>query len=680
MRTFFEPGSVVIYGASSTPGKVGYQMLVSLKSSFQGEIYPIHPNKDRLMGVQAYKSLDDVPETPELAVIALPATMVPDIIAQCGKKGTKRAVIISGGFKESGAEGEKLQKELLDAARQHGVRLIGPNCVGIYNPSIGLDIFFQPKYAMLRPLPGPVAFLTQSGTYGLSLLEWLAEEGIGVSRFASWGNRVDVDEVEMLDFLATDNATRVVVLYIEGLTRGAEFLGAVSRLARKKPVIVLKAGATEAGASAAKSHTASLSGDFALFRSLVTDAGAILVRDLEEMEDTLKSLVLQPLPPGCSLGLLTNGAGPCVVALDQMGPYMCMAELGEGEKQALRDTLPPFCGVDNPVDLTGSATAEWYGRALDVLAHSPSISVLAVFFALQDAPLANTADELITLLAKANTGEKTVVAIADGGPFTRHQGQRLQRVGIPFFPTASRAMRALEHVARYRSWLDRADAGTEAQPAPAPRVRPGQGLDEGGVKDLLKEYGIPVPEHFKVRSADELAGKPVSYPAVAKVCGSDILHKTELDGVKLNLANEEELKAAVQDITSRFPDNDVLIEPMESGKLELIAGIVQDPIFGQVIMAGLGGIFAEALNDVTFRKIPLSKADAERMLDDLKGAHLLENFRGIRPDRNAVVELLVNLSRLARDQAGVIEQLDLNPILVREDGCVVVDAKAVVRD
>ncbi len=445
---FFHARSVAIIGASREPGKIGHEILKSLiNSGFKGEVYPINPKYDEILGLKCYANVLDVPGNVDLAVIAVPARIVPKVVEQCGRKGVKAVVIVSGGFKEAGNQGEALQEQLVEVAKKYGIRVVGPNCIGIYNPYTGIDTFFQSHDRMIRPPPGNIAFLTQSGTYGCTVLEWLAEDGIGVSKFVSYGNMADVDEAELINYLAGDPKTKVIAFYMESIKSGRRFIEAAARASKHKPIVVLKAGKTAAGIKAALSHTGRLAGKHEVVEAALKKARVIRVNTIDELYDTIKVLALAPPPKGEGLAMITNGAGPCVMAADAAEELGVKLATYEPETVSeLKEKLPPYALIGNPVDLTGSATARDYMVASEILLRDPNVNVLALFFVFQDTPLE---DEVVEEIPKLKSFNKPIVAMAAGGPYTRRQVDRLQRSGIPVYSTPERLIKAVKHLLTY---------------------------------------------------------------------------------------------------------------------------------------------------------------------------------------------------------------------------------------
>lgn len=455
MDFFFNPSSVAVLGASTKPGKIGYEIVKSLMNSgFIGNVYAVHKRGEKIAGKKSYTSVLNVPSEIDLAVMALPSKLIPEAIEDCAKMGAKGVIIVSGGFKELSEQGAQYEKDAVERARENGIRIIGPNCVGIFNGSNGLDTFFQPQYAMSRPGGGNISILAQSATFGLTLLEWLSEEGLGVSKFVSWGNRSDVDEVDMLEYLLKDEDTKVIGIHMEGVPRAREFMSVAKKVAPKKPIVVLKSGRTEKGAEAARSHTGSLAGDLEVFKGAMKQCGVMVADDLEQMFDLVKILSLQPRIDGARIAMVTNGAGPCVVAVDALEETSLeIASLSNETVNSLKRQLPPFCIIDNPLDITGSADADMYKLSLKELAKDENTDILMPVYVFQDGPIASTVDDMFEFLSEIVKEEKPILSIAAGGVFTKNQQSRFQEIGIPVIPTANRMISALSKIHWYQGWL-----------------------------------------------------------------------------------------------------------------------------------------------------------------------------------------------------------------------------------
>ncbi|RLE71967.1 MAG: CoA-binding protein [Thermoprotei archaeon] len=443
---FFNPKSIAVIGASSKPGKIGYAVLKNLLEFHRkgGKVYPINPRADTILGLKVYKSILDVPENVDMAVIIIRSEEVPKIIEDCAKKGVKNIVIISGGFKELGGKYRDIEAEIAEKAKIYGIRIIGPNCIGVYDPETKVDTFFQPKERMLRPRPGNVAFLTQSGTYGIILLEWAAMDGLGVSKFVSYGNKVDVDEADLILYLKDDPQTKVIGIYLEGLGDGRKFFTAAKEVTKVKPIIILRGGWSEAAARAALSHTGFLGGKGRIYESAFKQSGVIIARNLEELYDMAKALAKQPAAKGPKVAMVSNGAGPMVQAVDLVvTEHLELSNLTEETKDRLRKELSPYTIVENPVDLTGSATPRDYETALNILLEDSNVDMVFVFFVHQNAPMN---EEIVDVMRKINDKarrlKKPVLAGAAGGPYTLELNKKFEEIGIPTYPIPDRLVAA----------------------------------------------------------------------------------------------------------------------------------------------------------------------------------------------------------------------------------------------
>lgn len=444
LAKFFNPDSVAVIGASATPGKIGYEVLRSLIQS-NHKIYPINPSQESILGLKAYRSILDVQDKVDLAVLTLPPKLVPPIMDECGRKGVAAAIIVSGGFKETGMEA--IERDAIITARRYGIRIIGPNCIGVLNGHSKLDTFFQSHERMLRPQSGTTAFITQSGTFGVTILEWAAEENIGISKFVSYGNRSDVDEGDLIRFFAQDKETSIIGIYVEGLENGRKLFEAARSVTEWKPIVILKSGKTQLGSKAAKSHTGCLAGSYAVANAAFEQAGMIVTATVDQLFDAVKALSMQPLPEGRNLAMVTNGAGPCVMAADKLEQYrLKIAQLSRTSISELSKALPSYCFIsDTTVDLTGSATSNDYERALQILAVDSAVHVLMPFFVFQDTPLG---EDIVNVLERIKKYRKPIICCAAGGPYTRMMRKRIETLGIPVYETAERAVIAANSLVR----------------------------------------------------------------------------------------------------------------------------------------------------------------------------------------------------------------------------------------
>jgi len=442
MRPFFDPEGVAVVGASSHPGKIGYEIVKNV--SKVKKVYPINPHAKEILGIPCYPSISAIDGDVELAIYALPSKHILEVIEECAKKGIKSMVVVSGGFKEVG--NEDLERKMVEKAKKNGIRIIGPNCIGVFNAKNGFNTFFQTNFEL--PSSGNLAILTQSGTFGIGLLEELTPF-TGVSKFVSYGNKADVDEIDMLEYFKHDDETKFVAMYIEGLENGRKFFEKVKEV--KKPVVILKAGRTSLGAKAASLHTGALATNYEILRGACHQYGAILADDFEEFIAIISMLAMQPLPRGGKIGMVTNGAGPCVMAADYIYSSRHL-ELPSLKLNA--SSLPSFATPSNPIDLTGSATAEHFIMALRELANS-DIDIILSFFVFQDAPLALTMQAFYDAIEEIKKHEKMLIGVAIGGKFTQEQRKKMARHGIPVFKEPSVVIKALEKIVRYSKWRQR---------------------------------------------------------------------------------------------------------------------------------------------------------------------------------------------------------------------------------
>ena len=679
LRPFFEPRSVAVIGASRRRGSIGGELFRNvLAADFTGPAYPVNRDGEPVGGVQAYKSIADVPEVVDLVVVCLPAPLVLDAVEAALASGAKALCVISSGFAEVGAEGRERQERLLDLVRAHGGRLVGPNCLGIAVPRLGLNATFGP-----RPLPpGPIAFSSQSGALGLALLEKASERRLGFSSFVSIGNKADVSSNDLLEWWEDDDQTELVLLYLESFGNPQKFARLARRVARRKPVLALKAGSTEAGARAASSHTAALASSDTAVEALFRQAGVIRAETLEELVDAAALLSSQPLPRGRRVGVLTNAGGLGILCADACeAAGLELPELSEETRANLQPLLPEDASLANPVDLLGSATAATFEAVIPALLEDRRLDALIILFV---PPVVAGTDEVAAAILDAvdRTGtDKPVLAVLISGHGTP-AALRQEGSSVASFAYPEPAARALGLAAARAEWLRR-PAGT-VPPAPEVDVATArrivdtalQGhseawLEADATRGLLEAYGVPVVPERVAQTLDEAveAAAELGLPVVVKTAAAGA-HKTEQGGIALDLHDEHQVRAAAERIG--LP---VLVQSMVSGGAELLAGVVQDPVFGPLVAFGPGGVFAELIGDATFRIAPLTDVDAEELVHSGKAGRLVAGFRNApAADAAALVDLLHRLSWLAEDVPEVAE-LDLNPVIALSTDCVAVDAR-----
>ena len=681
MRPFFEPQTVAIVGANRQPGRIGSEILRNLKSTgFTGTIAPVHPAGGIIDGLPAYRTVTAIPGAVDLAVIVVPCAHVSAVVDDCIAKGVKALVVISAGFGETGAAGAAVEAEIVEKIRNAGIRMIGPNCMGIINtdPRFRLNATFSPVY----PPEGRVAFSTQSGALGLAILDYVRTIGLGISSFASIGNKADVSGNDLIQYWSEDPRTDVILLYLESFGNPQKFGQIARRVGRRKPIVAVKAGRSLAGARAASSHTGARATSDALVDTLLRQAGVIRTHTLEELFDVAAVLANQPVPAGPRVAIVTNAGGPGILAADACEAQgLELPELSPATAAALRSFLPAAASVGNPVDMIASATPEHYRKATELLLHDPNVdSVIVIFIP----PVVTAAEEVATAIKAASAGtRKPVVAT-----FMSATGN-VALSPVPAFRFPESAAVALARVTRYGQWLARPAGEVPCLPGfdrdaaraiVAREVARGASWVSPSVADeLLKACGIATAESRVARSAGEAAAAAAAlgFPVVLKAVGAAIVHKTEMGGVKLGIDSARAAHAAYEDFARRLGDRleAVLVQRMIPTGVEMVVGAINDPAFGPLVMAGTGGVLVELLGDTVFRQCPVTEADAEEMIEEMKGRVLLRGYRGSAPaDERAFRDVLLRISQLAAACPG-IEEMDLNPVLVLGTGAVAVDAR-----
>ncbi len=665
LAPIFKPKSVAVIGASTAPGKLGHDILANLKNGgFPGALYPINPKAAEILGLPVYKNITDTPKAPEMAVVVIPAKLVAATLTQCAEKGVKAAVVITGGFAEAGPDGEKLQDELAQVVRQTGIRVIGPNCQGVNMPHEHMCASWP-----LITTRGKIAFASQSGTVGAAFLDMAAAEHLGVSGFVSLGNRVDVDEAEVLMYFNQAPHTEVIALYLEGVKRASYFLDALREA--EKPVVILKAGRTTQGSRAAESHTKSMAGADAIYEALFRKYRVHRADTLEELFDFAKALAYLPKPKGRRLMISTSSGGAAILAIDEAEKNgLTVPEPNPILKERLREMLPAHCAVGNPVDLTGDAISapELYKQVMDKTRDD------------YDAQVVIFGDPIPGAAQQVTPGASELVVFLGGADVERDERQKLYEAGIPVFPTPERGIKALAQFFRF-----------EPQPAQAPGM-PKIAVAEGlrllpalEAASLLTKAGIPTaaaPLAIDAEEAVKLA-QQFGYPVAMKIASPHIAHKTDMGGVYLGLENEEEVRQAYQEIMDatqlyeRWATVDgVTVSPMaKPGGLEVILGTITDPQYGPTLMFGLGGINTEIYKDVAFCILPAEDGELEDLMKKIKGYPLLTGYRGQpRRDTEALLLVMKALARFA-EKHPELDQVELNPLLLYDKGLFAVDVR-----
>ncbi|MBR0650126.1 acetate--CoA ligase family protein [Roseomonas terrae] len=683
LEKMFRPRSIAVVGASGDPEKLGGRTLLHLKElGYQGRIYPINVSATEVQGLPAWPSVADLPETPDSALILLPAKHVAKAIDDCAAKGVKHVQVLSSGFAEEGGEGVAMQAALAEQARAHGIRLTGPNCLGSISPPDGFFGTFSSLLATAKPPPGSVGVATQSGAYGSHIYAVAGFRGIGISRAIATGNEVDIDVAEAIDYLVEDPGTRVICASLEGCSNGEGLRRALLKAAAsRKPVIIMKVGSTEVGAAAAATHTGSLAGEDRVIDAVFRECGALRVSSIEEMLDVAYVCSIAPLPPVASAGIVSVSGGIGVLMADAcIEAGLSVPPLATEALDAVR-AVQPMAGGRNPID----TTAQLAGRLHVIETISQSMmggaDLGAIFFY-----LAHLGRDLrrfpkiegAFLALRRNQPDRTVVAVMTHIDEVR---QQLEAQGVPVFEDPTRAVRAVAGASGLRRLQ------TEAQPIPDVEQAEPLGLgiaNEAQAKALIAAAGLPVlPEHACTTADDAAAvADRLGYPVVMKILSDDIPHKTEIGGVLLNVVDAGAVRSGFATLMNRArsarPDaklDGVLVAPMMRGGVETIIGTLTDPVFGPMVMFGLGGVAVELFRDVAFASAPLMPERAERLIDASRGATLLKGWRGGPSlDRAALVDALCALSRFAAAHRGEIDSVEVNPFLVRESGACALDA------
>jgi acetyltransferase len=696
LDNFFQPQSIAVLGASEKPGKVGYDVLKNLiQSGYRGKLYPINPGSSEIQGLQSYPRLQDIDEEIDLLIYLVPPQFILSTLDDCKMKGIDSIIAISAGFKEAGPAGAKIEREMIARARKLGVRVLGPNCLGLLDTSSKVNATFAPG----MPLKGNIAFFSQSGALCVAILDWALGEGVGFSKFVSLGNKSDLSETELMNYLAADLSTKVVLGYLEGISDGQSFMEVARKTARIKPVIITKAGGTAAGAKAASSHTGSLAGSEKSIGAAFKQSGIIRAQTVSELFDYALAFACQPVPRGTRLAILTNSGGPGIMAADAIERNgLRLASFTRETQDKLRSFLPSIASVYNPVDIIGDARAERYDQSLKLLLKDPQVDGVLVI-------LTPTAiidvDETANIVAeRSSKSKKPVLASFMGGVSVKQGIKILQSHKIPNYSYPEEAIKVFRIMSDYYQWLHtpqpsyrRFKSRKQAVKAFFKKTREKQlfTLGEQVARDIIADYGFKTPQSSLVMTSEEAlaAARKIGYPVVMKIVSPDILHKTDVGGVRVGIENDQQAEEAFFDITAQsqqyHPQAAILgvsVQEMVKGGKEVILGMSKDVQFGPLIMFGLGGIYVEVLKDVSFRIAPLSVEDADQMIREINAYPLLRGARGEKPtDIAALRECLLRLSQLVTDNPEILE-LDINPLIVKAEGegAVAADARIILEE
>ncbi len=675
------PKTVAVVGASQQPGKVGHEVLANLiNSGFQGTIIPVNPKADEVLGRRCYHRLTEYKGKIDLAVVVVPAKAVKESIQDSINAGAKAAIIITAGFKEVGPKGAALEKEIADLCKAGGMRLMGPNCIGIINTHYKMNATF----ANSVPPPGGISVFSQSGALCVAILDWAVSKKMGFSKVISFGNKADLNEVDFLQALVDDKDTKVVAGYLESITEGEKFLKVAERVSAVKPIVILKVGITQAGARAASSHTGSLAGADAAYSAAFKRSGVIRAENLEALFDYAMAFSMQPLPAGNRVMVITNAGGPGIMAADAVEMLgLKMVPPTEETVRKLREFLPGAAAVGNPIDVVGDAPPDRYVKAFELLQEDPNCDAIVVVVTPQNMtrPL-----ELAKRLAATQNGKKPVLAAFLGGEQIATANEQLMALGIPNYPAPDRAVAALKAMYDYGVWrqrpsrvvtnfkVDHSGIKTILDSHAKDRCRQ---IGEIEGKQILKAYGFTTLPGMLATTADEAAraADQIGYPVVLKIVSPDVIHKSDFGGVRVNLRGDGEVREAFDLILQRVKQHapkanirGIYVEKMGTKGREVILGMTRDPQFGPMLMFGLGGIFVEVMKDVTFALAPVTAEEAMEMLKGTRSYPLLEGTRGQAPvDMKSIALGLQQVGQLALDYPQIME-LDINPFIVGEVG------------
>lgn len=685
LQSFFTPNSIAVIGASTNTSKLGFAVLDNLvNGGFLTDgrrVHPINPSSDEILGLKAYADVNDVPDEIDLAIIVIPYPLVPDVLRTCGQKGIPGVIIISAGFREAGMEGLQREQELLEIAKEYGIRIVGPNCLGVIDTITPMNASFSAG----MPPQGPMDFMSQSGALGTAILDWAQAGRLGLSKFVSLGNKADVNEIDLLGAWANDPGSRVILSYIEGLPDGGEFIRVARQVTKVKPVVALKSGVTQAGSRAVSSHTGSLAGSEEAYNAAFRQAGVIRANSLQDLFDY--ALAFGYLPPlkGDRIAIVTNAGGPGILATDALERAgLTLARFKPECIRALETFLPDAASAANPVDVLGDARADRYRFALEQVVADPGVDGVMVILTPQAmTEIEGTAEVIAEIKEEVDL---PILACFMGEARVEVGTKVLDRTNIPNFAFPERAALAYKAMSQYRVY--------QAEPLPeyesfvvdtkAARQVIDKVLDDGRVsigdaeaREILQAYGLQIPASKLASNAEQAVqiATELGYPVVLKVASPDILHKTDVGGVKVGLQDAEAVRDAFDLITYRsqryLPEARLwgcLVQKMVPQGLEILIGMNRDPQFGPLVTFGLGGIYVETLKDVAFRIAPFSRQEAEDMIKEIKAHALLDGVRGESPaDKHALLEAILRIGQMVQDFPEIAE-LDINPFMLYRDG------------
>jgi acetate---CoA ligase (ADP-forming) len=692
LSALFNPESVAVIGASSTPGKIGHTILLNLQQAgFRGALYPVNPKATTILGLDVVNDVSDLPENIDLAVITIPRKLVIESIDKLGRIGTRSAIVITAGFKEVGGEGYYLEQELINTAAKYDMAVLGPNCLGMINTHDMINASF----ASGQPDQGNIAFFSQSGALCVAILDWALGDNIGFSKFISLGNKAVLDESDMLSYLGKDEKTDVILGYLENVSNGEKFLQQAINHSNEKPIIIIKSGTTEAGAKAATSHTGAIAGSDQAYSSAFQKSGIIRAHDVETLFNLARAFSTQPLPRGPSLAIVTNSGGPGIMAADACEKSsLNMARISPGGMEKMKDFLPTYASLFNPIDIIGDAGAMRYIKTMKTVISDPNVNSMLVLLT----PTSTAAQEIEEISRgiveiSANT-DKPVFACFMGKKIINASRKILLQGSIPCYSFPEPAIRCLEQMYKHHQWKNTPcplpstvprDRGRAALIIDRVKKSGHNEIVEFRAQEILRAYNLPVPRTALARSSHEAVeiAQRFGYPVVLKIASPNISHKTDVDGVKLNIKGPDAVRKTFLEITGRAASlrrdahiAGCLIQEMAPKDCkEVIIGFKRDDQFGPLLMFGLGGIYVEVLKDISFRLAPVTRDDARKMIREIKSYMLLKGFRGDPAiDFNALENIILTMSQMAMDFPEIYEA-EFNPILVNAQQAIVADVR-----
>jgi acetyltransferase len=676
LNKFFSPKSIAVIGASKDTKKIGHQLLKNIiDGGFSNNIYPINLDENRILGLKAFKSVLNVPEKIDMAIVAIPAEIVPQVLKECGKKKIGNVIIISAGFSEIGETGKKLEDDLKKIAEKYQINILGPNCLGLINVQKNLNLTF----ARTCPISGNLAIISQSGALGAGILDWLKLKKIGVSYFVSLGNKLNVDEIDILDYLFQDKKTKQILVYIEDTKNGEKLMQAIKKISSEKPIVFLKGGLTQKGQKAALSHTGALAGSAKIFKAAIEQSGAIFAQSLENAFDIIYFLNNSLGSFGKNIAIITNAGGPGIIATDEIEKAgLCLAKISVKSQKNLKKFLPKETNIKNPIDILGDANARRYRDVIKIIVNNKMVDAILVLLTPQTATEINLTAKIICQIAKKS--EKPILTSFIGGESLTKAKNIFTKNSIPLFEFPEQAIAVIKKV----SQVERVEK-IEILKIPDKIRKNIETIIEKQPANLsyqiAKSFDLPICRMEIVRSREELlyVAKSLGYPLVLKTLNHNIIHKSFAGGVITNIKNDDELFVAYDKISQKFGDLASLSPQIDEG-FELYLGAKRDLLFGPTILFGIGGVFVEGFNDITLRVFPIDKNEALKMVEEIHSHKIIEGYNkytGLCQEK--IAELILKVGSLISNFPEISE-IDFNPVKATKDDLKILDARIVLKD